>query len=476
MSLWLALHFPRLALEIYSRQLPDDGPLAVSEQQRIYLCNEAAQNHGIRQALSVSAALALDQTLLIVPRDAENEENTLEQLAQWAGHYTSHVSLQPPHSLVLEIAGSMRYFRGFSPIIADISPKMQEIGYYMQYAAAPTPSAALLLAKAAPHTVIQDKNHLARTLGPMSINHLELPDPKIKPKLRAMGISRLDECLHLPRAGLTRRFGPQLTQTLDRLLGHQADPRPAYQAPAFFRQNCPLPAETDQAQALIFACRRMLLDLTRFLQLRAKGAQQVDFRLFHRKHCVTQFTLSLLSPSQDSQYLLMLLTEQLERLPLPAPVLEIQLQVTQLFSLSPKPLTLFPTPEQETADWTTLVERLSARLGQDAIGRPDCQEDYRPEQAWKMDLQEPTPTLHPPQTRPLWLLQHPQALSSEGSTPFHNGPLELLSSMERIENAWWDAIPVTRDYFMARNSQGSLLWVYRERGNGAQWFLHGIFS
>ena len=56
------------------------------------------------------------------------------------------------------------------------------------------------------------------------------------------------------------------------------------------------------------------------------------------------------------------------------------------------------------------------------------------------------------------------------------GTLELLEGPERIETGWWDGDDVERDYFVARNPAGSLLWIYRERRVPAMWYLHGLFS
>ena len=60
--------------------------------------------------------------------------------------------------------------------------------------------------------------------------------------------------------------------------------------------------------------------------------------------------------------------------------------------------------------------------------------------------------------------------------PHHGGPLRLLSGPERIESGWWDGADVARDYFIAQDSDGGLLWIYRERHTPAGWFLHGVFA
>ena len=81
--------------------------------------------------------------------------------------------------------------------------------------------------------------------------------------------------------------------------------------------------------------------------------------------------------------------------------------------------------------------------------------------------------------RPVWLLPAPQALAVARHKPVHGGPLRLLAGPERIEAGWWDDALATRDYFIAENRAGQLLWVYAERqvlGKTAVWYLQGLFG
>ena len=75
------------------------------------------------------------------------------------------------------------------------------------------------------------------------------------------------------------------------------------------------------------------------------------------------------------------------------------------------------------------------------------------------------------------ILDEPILLSSnhEGR-PWFQGALQLDTDRERIESGWWDGNDVARDYFVARNTRGLRLWVYRELRGEQHWFLHGIFG
>jgi protein ImuB len=84
-------------------------------------------------------------------------------------------------------------------------------------------------------------------------------------------------------------------------------------------------------------------------------------------------------------------------------------------------------------------------------------------------------------SRPAWLLRAPQPLPAQDGLPVLDGrPLRLLLGPERIEAGWWDANLVARDYFVAADADGALVWVWRHRLPGPQgsapWYLQGRFG
>jgi len=56
----------------------------------------------------------------------------------------------------------------------------------------------------------------------------------------------------------------------------------------------------------------------------------------------------------------------------------------------------------------------------------------------------------------------------------------VLSGPERIESGWWDGGYAARDYFIAQDHEGALLWVYRFRHapevSETGWYLQGRFG
>jgi protein ImuB len=133
-----------------------------------------------------------------------------------------------------------------------------------------------------------------------------------------------------------------------------------------------------------------------------------------------------------------------------------------------------------------LIEHLRARLGVDAVYGVVSVPEHRPENAWRVAEPALAPvvskvaagdsSVSAPFRRPLWLLPAPRELDSQRGRPRRGGALELLAGPERIESGWWDGADVRRDYYVARDTHGARLWIYRECAGTQKWFLHGIFG
>ena len=153
-----------------------------------------------------------------------------------------------------------------------------------------------------------------------------------------------------------------------------------------------------------------------------------------------------------------------------------------------------------------LVDRLRSRLGDAVVAVLAAQAEHRPEyatcEASPAMSQRPSrrPVAHPasrpkadlraarasrkstasepaaPEApRPLWLLDEAQALGSV----LEARPWILRDGPERIESGWWDGRDLRRDYFVAENPLGGVVWIYRDHRYGTddgEWFMHGVFA
>jgi len=423
----------------------------------------------------VGAAHVLAEGLRVHARDAAAERVALAGVAAWAGQFTSLVSLAPPCALLLEVGGSLALFGGEQALTQKVREGLAALGYHTRLALAPTPLGATLLARAGRDACVLKKSVLTNALAPLPLAVLE-PEVGELGALRAMGVRTLRDCLRLPRDGLARRFGPKLLQTLDRALGRRPDPRPPFEPPPRFDARVILPAEVSETEALLFAARRLLLELCGMLQARGGGVQSLVLRLFHRAQAVTPVPLGLAAPTRDPHHLLGLLRERLERVRLTEPAREIGLAVDAILPLDATPLDLFGAPGVPGMAQAALIERLRARLGDEAVHGLCLVPEHRPERAWHYCVPGESGPAAEFGRRPLWLLADPIPLRVIEGRPCLKGELILQRERERIESGWWDGDDVRRDYFVARDKGGTRLWIFREGGGQGRWFVHGIFD
>ncbi len=474
--LWLALYFPQLPLELFARDLPDDRALAVSHRQGgrdlIARCNEAAAQRGVHPGMALQAALALCETLRVRPRDPRAERQALEDLALWAYQFSAHICFEPA-LLLLEIGASVRLFSGLDALLQGIRRQVDSLQHRRQWALAPTPMAAALLARCAPGCRVLQTAQLPAALAPIPLARFTR-EPALRKLVADLGLRNLGECLALPRPELARRSGPELLLLFDRLLGRAPDPREPWRPPERFEQKLELPGEVAHQHALAFPARRLILALCGYLRGRGAGTQRLHWTLQHREQPPTCFEQGLLRPSREPEHILALFRERIERLRLAEPAVLLQLRVDDCLPFEERSGELLAEslPQQDRQ----LLERLRNRLGEDRVHGLRALPDHRPERAWQLcEPGQAGATAGTAERLPPWLLHQPQPLRLHGDRPVWGGPLQLQGPPQRIESGWWDGFEVARDYFLAQNPDGERLWVYRDRRSG-EWFLHGIFG
>lgn len=327
-----------------------------------------------------------------------------------------------------------------------------------------------------------------------------------------MGLAQVSDLQALPRDGLARRFGPALLTEIDALRGDVAEAHVWQTLPQAFEARLELMARADTTDQVVEAARILLARLVAWAGARRGRVRRLTLSMRHEpRHrqdddtpACTRLEIAQTEPSNDLAHLGLLLRERLARLPLPAPTHELLLSCTDLAASEAPSGELFPTRASTEDGLTRLIERLQARLGSDRVGRLARHEDHRPERstAWQPlepgvrppVAAEPSPVTLPggAMTRPVWLIDPPQPLADQASSPRLDGrPLRVLAGPERIESGWWDGGLATRDYYVAQAHDGALVWIFRSRlptldepgevppavsGGRSEWFLHGRFA
>jgi protein ImuB len=477
---WIALHLPNLPLEALTRSLATPEPQAVAEHHRVVACDGKALARGVRPGIAVSAARALAHDLAVRSRVPTEETEALLGIAGWATQFTPSIALELPDALVLEVSGSLRLFGGIDPIRASLREGCAQMGFTVRVACAPTACGATWLARAGAERCIGRADALAGVLAALPVR-IALHAADTFEALHAIGVRTVGDLAALPRDGLARRFGQPLLDDLDRAHGRRADPRAFYVPPAAFHARLELPAEVTQVESLLFATRRLFVQLEGFLAARAGGVRRLELRLFHREATATVVPIGLVAPSRDASHFTLLARERLGTVALPEAVRALALTATDVVPLAGESSALFSDESGSLEDWPKLVERLRARLGSAAVHGVAIAETHRPEHA--SQAREPMLAREKDKggkgkvgLRPFWLLAAPRPIAEIGTVPHWGGPLKLVAGPERIESGWWDGDDVARVYFVAQTADHALVWVYRTHGAAAGWFLHGLFA
>lgn len=441
--------------------------------------------------MTIPAACALVPNLAVRERDPAGETEALIGLAGWAAQFTPSVALEFPAALALEIEASLALFGGIGPILAALRKGLAEMGFSARVAGGPTAKSAVWLARAGRETVLDhsvlDPDTLRTAVADLPVR-MATDEVATLEALAAIGATTIGDILRLPRAGVARRFDRRLLGEIDRALGRLPDPRTFFTPPPRFHARLELPAEVTQAEMLLFAARRLLVQLAGFLAARSGGVQRFVLRLFHREQCTTEIAIGLVAASRDAEHFSRLLRERLGAATLREPVRGIALIAEDITPLAGEPLALFDDPARGHGDWAKLVERLRARLGTAAVHGVTVTAEHRPERAARSGepvnakRRRPSPAVGAAPAgfaggaRPFWLLPDPQPLEERGAVPYHGGPLALLAGPERIESGWWDGGEIARDYFIAQTRDQALVWVFRNCRAPTGWFLHGLFA
>ena len=457
------------------------SPSAVVERGRILLGDEAARRAGVESGIGVVAARALAPGVILLARHPEREDSAIRILACWAGCLTPKITLTPD-TLLLEIGGCLRLFGGSEKLLAAAVTGMQEQGFTVCHAVAPTPLGAEWLARTGTGACCVDGDSLRRHLDSLPVS--VLPDRTASALMR-FGVRTLAEARRLPAVALARRIGEEALQCISRAFGELTDLRADFVFPERFALPLPLPAAVENAAALLFAARRLTAALAGWLAARQSGVREFTLRLLHRR-TETRLVIPFAELTANGTRFERVLRERLERMVLDAPVESLCLEAAQVAALPGCSRSLLDDAGTGQEAIGALLERLSARLGEQQVYQFMAHDDHRPECATRrvrlfgkhaVRALEPLP-------RPLWLLTTPEALREVDGRPYRRGPLQLLAGPERIESGWWDSgesvgAPVgdvRRDYFIALAEDAAWLWIYRECRAPGGWFLQGYFS
>jgi protein ImuB len=484
-ELWLYLYFPLLPLESLLPQLPSKHclkPLAVIEQhkntQRVLCCNSQAGAWGIEPGLSVSTALALCSELLLLPRQPEQEQQQLQQLALLCYRFSPVITVHSDCGLWLEISGCYTLFKGYNSLLQQLRNSLQKQRVTAVNGMGSNPLAAQLTCQTKFETELPGTKQLKQRLHSTALSKLNT-STRQQQSFKQLGLNTVGELLALPRSALSRRFDTQLMLNIAQLNNDKPFNAPRFQPANSFRDLIQNPQGIFNKESLLFPMKTLLQNLCHYLMARHCYCQEIKWQFEPLIGEPAQMHIQLSGSQNNWSSLLMLSRLQLERLELPRSIEQIVLFSEQFIEAPQGMVNLDLLGDNSGAQRSDeLIDSLNARLGIEALSQPVLNQDYLPEQASTLATPGKQPEIasygRAKAPQPLWLLTEPAAVQVRNQQLYWHQPLSIISGPERLCGNWWQG-EQQRDYYLACDSKGARYWLFRETSN-QRWFVHGLFS
>lgn len=485
--LWLALHFPNLHLNSLVTVQSDNAKgtalmpamVLINAQRELVQLNERAREEGLQMHMQLGTASAIHSALQFYDLDEELESKRLNELALQCYALSSDVVVrEAQRCLLIEFSGMLKLYSDVQSYLQAVMAHLQAEHVDMRCALAPSPLLAEMLARWQ-HLLAEPC--LFAPQAELALHSLPIPclnvAAKTVQKLQRLGLETIGELIALPDADLSMRLGKDFVEYLHQLKATAKLVLPRFSLPEYFQSSLNFDAEVHSASALLFPAKRLFERMEQFLRGRSQTVQHLECVLYARNKCVQKVSLVSGHPETSAQHWHDLLRLKFDYLKLNAPVLGMELQAHALLALDVELQDLFDTGISQRSVSATL-NRLESRLGQERLVRPVLKDAHVPEQSFEYQsamqapkqgqqwqVSEPLREYADSTLRPSVLLEQPAALAET---------VRIIHGPERVQTAWWQDQPVTRDYFVALNEYKQLLWVFRDAEQ--QWFVHGLFA
>jgi protein ImuB len=322
--------------------------------------------------------------------------------------------------------------------------------------------------------------------------------------LRRLGLKRIGELSGVAREALARRFRTRHAPAanplvrLDQLLGKVPEPL----LPV-------LPTEVPLVQRRLMEPIRhralltrvlddLCADLVRVLEGKALGARRLELGLWKVDGEVLVRRLELAAASRDAGHVAGLFARKLDDLDAGFGIELARLRAPWCEPLALSQRDFEAAAEAHGTSLAACIDRLTIRLGAEAVRRPVPYASHLPERAQRwMGPLEPETTSQEEfmfHTRPLKLLDRAEPIAVLYASPdglprrFRwRGQVHEIARAEgpeRIAPEWWRTRGSTRlrDYYRIEDDTGRRYWIYRAglagdgRGGVPEWFLQGLYA
>lgn len=514
LAIWLpalAVDRWRLAHGCERGEGADVAPLAlVSETAhgpRIEALNAAAMEAGARVGSMLADARTLCPSIAVAPADPAGDLEFLEHFALWARRWGPWSAVDAPDGVLVDVSGVAHLFGGEARLLADVARKVAARGLLSRSAIAPTAGAAWALAHyGADGSILAPDVDTEARLANLPAAALRLDDDVIA-ILRRLGLKRLGDLTTRfgsrdGRDALHRRFRNRKSPAanplvrLDQLLGKVPEPLlpvVPQQMPLVQRRL----AEPIRHRSLLDqVLADLATDMARALEGKGEGARRLELGMWKVDGEVLVRTLELAAATREAGHITRLFSEKLDDLDAGFGIELVRLRANWSQPLGLSQGDFETAAEEHGTSLAACIDRLSVRLGAQAVRRPVPHASHLPERAqhWQSPL-EPVPPAQGElafHQRPLKMLEQAERIAVLYATPDgypktfqwrgQRHEIVRVEGPERIAPEWWRERSTVRlrDYYRIEDREGRRYWIYRHgiagdgRGGAPDWYLQGL--
>lgn len=492
----VAIWFPYLLTDWMVRRQPElrgiPFALALNERGRrvVKAVNGIAKKKGALVNMVVADCKAFVPELQVFDSDLERPKKLITAMAEWCIRFTPHVSVDGSDGLILDASGCTHLWGGDAGYLEAINDCFKKFGYTIKTAMAETVGTAWAVChygKSGSIVTLNDQKNVLSVLPPSA---LRLESLALE-RLAKLGFKTTGSFMDIPKTALRRRFGQALLTRLAQAQGEVMELTDPIRPIAPYIEHLPCLEAIRTAVGIETGLKALLERLCERMNKESKGLRSCELRCYRIDGDVQKLTIGTNKPTRHVAHLFKLfelkitsLTPDLgfELFSLEAPVVE-ELTATQD--------ALWSASASNEADIAELVDKISGKLGAQAIHRYLPAEHYWPERAVKEAAslnEKATTNWRTDLPRPLHVLPVPERI--EVSVPIPDYPPLLFKykgaihtvkksdGPERIEQEWWLQNGLYRDYYCVEDTQGCRYWLFRAGDydkDDVKWFLHGFF-
>jgi protein ImuB len=440
----------------------------------------------------------------VVEADESADAQLLEAIADWCDRFTPYVALDPPHGLLLDVAGAAHLFGGERAMLDVLQAGLRKQGFAIQAALAGTAGAARALSHFAANSIAPPGLE-AEAVAMLPAGALDC-DASIAQALRKAGLKTIGHVAQRQRAELASRFGKALVLALEQALGRGDRPisprRPLPDVMVEHRFAEPIVTE----EVILATLHALAGSLSSVLEERGQGARRLEALFFRADGVLRRITIETGAPTRKPEIITRLFQTKLDALADPIdPGFGfdlIRLEAILAQETRPEAISL-GQDHRDSREIAQLIDQLSTRFGATRVLRFRPQDTHIPEAECvavpaqydlgpHSSLDAKRSAADAPQ-RPLRLLAKPEPISVMAEIP-DGPPLRFrwrkvlhkavyAAGPEAIAMEWWrnQTSQPTRDYFRIEDEEGRRYWLFREgeyRSTGFEprWFMHGFFA